>query len=369
MSRKDQMMVAEGISRKNILPRFGTNNTPNLKLEQDMRKFMYDRKPMPETKLTEDAPSGSGGSTLADANANNVTGDGAVGSDAAEAAGSSGVTEPVVRAVGEEAMNLAARAGSKEESLVADFVRGLLEGYNDPAEVGKGPQYTSPTEKAVNRQARKVSKGDDFKGRYSRYRDYHNVHAPEAAVDQHGHIIVPPSGKGVPAPDDSEYLHLDVIKREGPRKSGKTFNLGDKDVDVPSTGIKTGTMKIFGGDDTVSYEYEDPEVPAIGKSQRMPGHGPDDYGMHESVVTSFLNDLTEGGIKAFDNAMSMNSRMNDNERYVSTKPIVRAQRKGLISVLKSGEIHPTAKGDYKFDSSAKRAWNRPPEIDPNDDDY
>ena len=126
MSRKNQMMVAEGISKKNILPRFGTNNSPNLRLEQDMRKFMYERKPAPEKPLTEDAPSGSGGSTLAAANGNNVTGDGTAGSEAATAAGASGVTEPVVRAVGEEAMNLAIRK-STEESIAQAFINDLTE--------------------------------------------------------------------------------------------------------------------------------------------------------------------------------------------------------------------------------------------------
>lgn len=126
MSRKQQMIVAEGISKKNILPRFGTNNQPNLKLEQDMRKFME-----PKPKLEE----ASGGSTLADANANNVTGDGAVGPAAAEAAGASGVNEPVLRAVGEQASNLAARATSGHgpdryemgEAIVNEFMSDLTE--------------------------------------------------------------------------------------------------------------------------------------------------------------------------------------------------------------------------------------------------
>lgn len=126
MSRKQQMIIAEGISRKNILPRFGTNNQPNLKLEQDMRKFME-----PKPKLEE----ASGGSTLADANANNVTGDGAVGPAAAEAAGASGVNEPVLRAVGEQASNLAARATSGDgpdryemgEAIVNEFLSDLSE--------------------------------------------------------------------------------------------------------------------------------------------------------------------------------------------------------------------------------------------------
>lgn len=130
MSRKQQMIVAEGISKRNILPRFGTNNQPNLKLEQDMRKFME-----PKPKLEE----ASGGATLADANANNVTGDGAVGPAAAEAAGASGVNEPVLRAVGEQASNLAARATSGHgldkyeigEALVKEFLSDLIEDKNE----------------------------------------------------------------------------------------------------------------------------------------------------------------------------------------------------------------------------------------------
>ncbi len=125
MSRKQLLMTSEGISHKNILPKFGSNNQPNLRLEHDLRKFMTPASPKEELK--ED----SGGATVADANANNVTGDGAVGSAAAETAGASGVSDPVLKAVGEQASNLAARASSNEESLITTTVNRLLETMDD----------------------------------------------------------------------------------------------------------------------------------------------------------------------------------------------------------------------------------------------
>lgn len=246
MSRKQQMIVAEGISKKNILPRFGTNNQPNLKLEQDMRKFME-----PKPKLEE----ASGGSTLADANANNVTGDGAVGPAAAEAAGASGVNEPVLRAVGEQASNLAARATSGDDQV------------KEGLEEGRG------TNAIIDRILNNPEHSDWYK--------------EVATVGTINRAQVASGNKAKVAHDRERAKALDSYQKSPWRNEDPNVE------NIPFTGTQTGKAKILGGDDTIEYEYEDPPVPAIGKSQRMPGHGPDRYEMGEAIVNEFMSDLTE----------------------------------------------------------------------------
>jgi hypothetical protein len=48
MTQKQALMIGEGITHKNILPKFGTNNKQNSMLEDAIGKFMYGRKPITE---------------------------------------------------------------------------------------------------------------------------------------------------------------------------------------------------------------------------------------------------------------------------------------------------------------------------------
>lgn len=194
MSTKKSLIIGEGISHKNILPNFGKNYAPQLQMENDLRKFMSNSKAVLEA---------SGGSTLADANGNNVTGGGEAGPAAMEAAGASGVTDPVTRAVGQQAMDLAARASTGDnkpssnqamESLVQAFVNDLVERaesepyYNEEGEMAwykpnrdavsealmgtetpedRGREYRKSAAKSI-RQARKQERKDnDINGAFN----------------------------------------------------------------------------------------------------------------------------------------------------------------------------------------------------------
>jgi hypothetical protein len=107
MSRKEQLIVAEGISKKNILPQFGKNNEANTKTEDTFRKFMYEKKPITEATLTENPLMALGA----------VLGRGAGAALGGEAAGAAaGVTKPVMKGVGQAAMDLAAKGGENEPS-------------------------------------------------------------------------------------------------------------------------------------------------------------------------------------------------------------------------------------------------------------
>lgn len=114
MSRKEQLIVAEGISKKNILPQFGKNNEANTKTEDTFRKFMYEKKPITEATLTEN-PLMALGAVLG-RGAGAALGGEAAGAAAGEAAAASGVTKPVMKGVGQAAMDLAAKGGENEPS-------------------------------------------------------------------------------------------------------------------------------------------------------------------------------------------------------------------------------------------------------------